>query len=142
MMFRVGLMAAFIAVAATSSWATLQALNYLDEPSAGSVRIIEPGGVIVVTEATYGLNCKDHPVVPPYENWARAGNVTPAVARACDRKTGTCQFAVDVARLGDPAGGCSKDFLVAWRCGATGINKQARLAAEAHGRTVSISCPR
>ncbi|MGE0849017.1 MAG: hypothetical protein AB7O44_05265 [Hyphomicrobiaceae bacterium] len=142
MMFRVGLMAVFIAVAATSSWATMQALNYLEEPRGSSIRIIEPGGAIVVTEATYGLNCKDHPVVPPHENRARAGNATPAVARACDRKTGTCQFAVDVARLGDPVGGCSKDFLVAWRCGATGITKQASLAAEAHGRTVSISCPR
>lgn len=142
MVFRVGLIATFIAATAASSWVTLQALHYLDGPRASSMRIVETGGAIIVSEASYGLNCRDFATVPPQDNRVRAGNATQAVAAACNQKSGTCQFAVDVERLGDPARECSKDFHVAWRCGPGGVAKQARLSAEAHGRTINISCPR
>src|SRR5581483_128989 len=139
MLFRINLTIAFLAVMAASSWLTLQALDYFDAPS---TRVASDGGRIAVVEATYGFNCKDFQVPPPGANTVRAGNATAAVAKACDNKSGTCRYAVDVANLGDPAGGCGKDFQVKWRCLPEEPRAhQARLAPEAHGRRVSISCP-
>jgi hypothetical protein len=140
MMFRINLTIAFLVVMAASSWLTLQALDYLDSPRA---RVASAGGgSIAIVEASYGLSCKDFQVQAPRENLVRVGNATAAVAKACDSKSGTCRYAVNVANLGDPAGGCGKDFQVKWRCGPEGARThEARLAAEAHGRSLSISCP-
>jgi hypothetical protein len=88
-MFRLGLSLTFLAVTAASSWVTLQALNYLDGPRAISRRIVEPGGAIIVAEATYGISCRHSP-----NNRGEAGNVTGAVAAACNRKTGNCPVSV------------------------------------------------
>jgi hypothetical protein len=137
MMFRINLTIAFLVVMAASSWLTLQALDYLDSPG---TRVAS--GVIGIVEASYGLSCKNHRVQAPSENQVRAGNATAAVAKACDSKSGTCRYAVDVAKLGDPANGCGKDFQVKWRCDPDGTRThEARLAAEANGRSISISCP-
>jgi hypothetical protein len=149
MMFRIGLLVAFLAVMAASSWITLQALDYWDASRSGSASVsvaatsTNPRHLISIVEATYGLSCKDFKVAPPAANMVSVGNATAGVAGLCDKKYGTCKYPVDVARLGDPAGGCGKDFLVKWRCGFDSIRThEARLSAEAHGRSISIVCPR
>ena len=137
MMFRLNLLITFLIVMAASSWVTLQALNYWDADADTS-----PDGVITIVEATYGMSCREFQAPPPHANRVRPGNATKAVATACDNKNGSCRYGVDVALLGDPAGGCGKDFFVKWRCGTEGAStNEAKLAAEAHGRSINISCP-
>jgi hypothetical protein len=136
MMFRVNLIVAFLVVFGASSWLTLQALDYLDGSGAG------PDAVITIVEATYGMSCRSYRVAPPNENRVRSGDATRFVAAACDHKNGSCRFGVDVANLGDPASGCGKDFQVRWRCGVEAARtNEAKLVAEAHGRSLDISCP-
>jgi hypothetical protein len=44
----------------------------------------------------------------------------------------SCEYKVDVFKLGDPANGCGKDFLVAWRCASSAdIRNVLRLPPEA-----------
>ena len=65
-------------------------------------KVIDPGLAVTsgirVLGATYGANCG-----------AKRGNVTSSLGRACDGKD-NCHYVVDVTKLGDPAGGCAKDF--------------------------------
>jgi hypothetical protein len=97
--------------------------------------------VIHVVDATYGQACQNF--VPPSgrTNLAKVGNLTPALARACDKAKTTCLFAVDVVQLGDPAPGCGKDFIVNWRCGSDPKVHQFYLTAEANGRSALLTCP-
>jgi hypothetical protein len=95
---------------------------------------------IDVVEATYGMNCKAHRTIYPIQNVVRLGNATKAIADACNGKTTVCAFAIDVHRLGDPANGCQKDFVVRWNCGKS-VSKEKKVEPEAHGKTVEISCP-
>jgi hypothetical protein len=64
-----------------------------------------PPGTITVTTATYGGSCE-----------AAAGNVTNYVAASCNGKA-SCDYKVDYVAIGDPAMGCSKDFVTTWHCG-------------------------
>ena len=73
---------------------------------------------IRVSEATYGMNCKDFKVPPFAVNSVRSRNATEAVADVCGRKLGSCQYTIDAAKIGDPANSCAKDFSVSWSCGA------------------------
>jgi peptidoglycan/LPS O-acetylase OafA/YrhL len=89
-----------------------------------------PEGTLEIVEATYGRSCK-----------ASEGNVTKSVVSSCsgDRH---CNYVVDVYRLGDPAGGCSKDFDVRWRCGRKDEIKFGHVDAEAGlgGKSVLMQC--
>lgn len=96
---------------------------------------------IHVIEATYGMSCKGFKVLPPAENKVRIGNATDVVAADCMRKRGKCSFTIDVQRLADPAQNCGKDFSVDWQCGNESNLHQARVAGEAHGKSVSLVCP-
>lgn len=64
-----------------------------------------------------------------------------AVAAACKDRL-ICTYKVDVRVLGDPAGGCPKDFFVIWKCsGAPGMNHQLAIPAEAgFGSVAHLSC--
>jgi hypothetical protein len=97
--------------------------------------------VIHVAEATYGLSCKDFTPPPGHDNQVKLGNVTAAVAKACDQTKTSCLFDVDDAKLGDPATGCGKDFAVGWRCGGDSEVHKFYLPAEASGRSALLSCP-
>lgn len=97
-------------------------------------------GDIRITEATYGKNCEHYQPPPGNANQVRDGNATGSVAAACARATASCQYAVDVAKLGDPASGCGKDFLVNWRCGTGRTIRQAYLPAEGQGSVALIAC--
>lgn len=84
---------------------------------------------ITVIEASYGGRCG-----------APQGNVTGAVANACDGTRG-CTFVVDVAQLGDPAAGCAKDFRVVWRCATEeGIRTAAVTEDAGNGSSVALHC--
>jgi hypothetical protein len=98
-------------------------------------------GAISIVEATYGLNCKDFKVPAFAQNRVRVGNASDVAADACTHKQGKCSFAVDVARLGDPANSCKKDFSIKWRCGPEKDVHEAYLPAEANGNSISLNCP-
>ena len=101
-----------------------------------------PNGTVAVLNATYGANC----------NARLAGDVTAAVADACDGKEACgyqlciCGYddcaAVPNACVPDPAQTCAKDFSVQWRCSgeAPGVTRSAYMPAEADLSVVNISC--
>ena len=85
-------------------------------------------GTVTVVKALYGVNCK-----------AKNPDITAKVAAAC--KGATCSYKIDAfGATGDPAPGCAKDFTVEYRCSTGGSTRKASLPAEAHGKSVSLSC--
>jgi hypothetical protein len=95
-----------------------------DPPSAAK------GTGIYVLSATDGGNCS-----------APFGNATGDVANACNAKA-SCEYKVDVARLGDPTPGCGKSFFIKYECGGRGARRVVGAPAEAgFGRLVRLSCP-
>jgi hypothetical protein len=123
-----------LAVLAGSFWATLKILDYWATPA-------DPNAdLIVVSEATYGMNCRNPATRSGPLNDVKAGNVTAAVAGNCAGARGTCSFVVDVNRLGDPAPGCGKDLSVFWRCGADETVHRAYVAGEANTQTARLVC--
>jgi hypothetical protein len=103
-------------------WLTLKFLDYWNNSAVDASEI-------QIIDASYGLNCK----VP-------TGNATEDVSTECNHKSGTCNYSVDVAKLGDPAPGCGKDFFVEWRCGSILDARRASLEPEAHGKSLEIFC--
>jgi hypothetical protein len=82
-----------------------------------------------IVQATYGKNCQ-----------APTGNATVSLARACDGKT-QCTYRVDVQVLGDPAGGCAKNFEAIWRCPGEENVRRVELPGEAgFGSIANLSC--
>ena len=122
-------------VVAISFFATMQILDYWLTPQDPSASVIH------VVDATYGLACKDFASPAGKPNLVKVGNVTAALAGACDKAKTTCLFAVDAVQIGDPADGCSKDFIANWRCGSDQTVHQFYLPAEASGRSAVLSCP-
>lgn len=118
-----------------SFFVTLNLLDYWLTPADPTAAVIH------VVQASYGQSCKDFTPPPPHANLVKAGNATAALAQACDMKNASCLFAVDVAKLSDPANGCGKDFVAGWRCGNDQKVHQFYLAAEASGRSALLSCP-
>lgn len=88
-----------------------------------------PDQGISVAAATYGSNCG-----------APQGNATQDIASSCDGKM-TCEYPVHVERLGDPAGGCAKDFTVSYFCPSEATMRHKKLAGEAGvGKMLTLSC--
>jgi peptidoglycan/LPS O-acetylase OafA/YrhL len=88
-----------------------------------------PNGLRVLS-ATYGPNCA-----------ATWGNATKDMAKTCDGKN-TCQYTVDVEKLGDPAAGCAKNFVVDYQCAPAPAHLIKTLPAEAGLRSkMDLSCP-
>ena len=84
---------------------------------------------IRVVSATYGTNCG-----------ATHGNATRALMYACNSSK-TCDYVVDVTKLGDPAGGCAKDFKVEYACMPGDVPQQITLPGEAGlGSHAVLSC--
>lgn len=84
-------------------------------------------GINVLT-AWYGPSCN-----------TQHGNVTAHVKSRCDGKA-SCSYTVDAGTLGDPAPGCSKNFLVLYACQGQAEVRLAQLAAEAHARPLTFGC--
>ncbi len=88
------------------------------------------GGYIRVITATYGRNCG-----APY------GNVTNHLAEICDGR-GTCEYFIDVRVIGDPAGGCPKDYFAEWQCGRDPKRGVMSVSPEAGlGKRIILRCP-
>jgi Dolichyl-phosphate-mannose-protein mannosyltransferase len=97
-----------------------------------SARPSGPGGragQIEVVQATYGSNCG-----------VGLGNATRDVATVCNG-TPSCVYQVDVRRLGDPAVGCAKQFVVEYRCTGEQLSGRVIVPAEAGlGGTAGLAC--
>ena len=83
---------------------------------------------IAVRSATYGANCG-----------AQAGNATDELQSVCGGKA-SCDYDVDVSKLGDPAEGCEKDFTVEYVCSTNSAAKTTEVPNEANGNTAQLSC--
>jgi len=84
-------------------------------------------GTIKVGFATYGGNCR-----------APRRNATSHVAAQCNGRS-SCRYTVSYRKLGDPAPGCAKSFVVTWRCGDKHYSHY--IPAEAgFGKQVHMTC--
>jgi hypothetical protein len=101
-----------------------------DEAARRSRALILHTSLITVVEATYGANAG-----------ATRGNATQDVASTCNGKP-SCEYVVDLGklRLGDPAFGVKKDFIVVYRCGGA-YPKRATVPGEAAGESANLNCP-
>jgi peptidoglycan/LPS O-acetylase OafA/YrhL len=95
---------------------------------------------VVVVSASYGLNCRTFAVAPPATNSATPGNVTDKIRRYC-RFSAQCDVVVDVNWLGDPAGGCGKDFSVEYQCTGRPEVRTGYIPDEANGKHIVLECP-
>jgi hypothetical protein len=122
-----------LAVLVASFWLSLQIIDsWTLPPNAAEIRI---------TEATYGLNCRDFKVPAGQVNRVAAGNATKIALEVCGTKTESCSFLVDINRLGDPAPGCRKDFSLQWRCGDMEKVQEFYIPDEANGNSATATCP-
>ena len=128
--------AGLLAVTVASSWAALQLLNLWDVSRSGSGGAGSTGSsnLVQIAEATYGLSCLGR------APGVKAGNVTDAVAKICEKAIDDCKFVASVGDFGDPAPGCAKDLSISWRCGTDQSLRRLRIPAEADGKLISISC--
>jgi hypothetical protein len=99
--------------------------------SVSSVALAGPYGIHVVS-ATYGGNCG-----------AKSGNVTNHIARECNGRS-NCRYTGDHKIIGDPAYGCSKNYVIRYRCGNSGSVYEKSLSAEAGwgDKSVVLDCSR
>jgi hypothetical protein len=81
-----------------------------------------------VLSAWYGQSCGAVP-----------SNVTAHVKSRCDNKP-ICQYVVDVNAMGDAAPNCAKNMIVIFGCQGQSTVRLAQLPAEAHGKTLVLSC--
>jgi hypothetical protein len=89
-----------------------------------------PDNRITVIAGTYGKNCG-----APY------GNMTNHLAGACNNQS-RCEYTIDYQVIGDPAFGCSKDYVAEWRCGGDSRMHQTSASPEAGLRKkIVLSCP-
>jgi hypothetical protein len=122
-----------LAVVLASFWISLQIMDYWSlPPNASEIHILE---------ATYGLNCRTFAVPAGQVNRVKPGNATSMALEICGKATGSCSLAIDVGRMGDPAPGCRKDFLLQWRCGDLEKARQLYVAEEANAKTAVATCP-
>lgn len=85
---------------------------------------------IRILSSTYGANCG-----------ARIGNATDDIEKTCGTKI-SCNYTVDVRKLGDPAQGCAKSFFVKYQCGGESTARTFALPGEAGlGGLIHLSCP-
>ena len=96
------------------------------KPSPAPAPAPQPSG-IRITEASYG-----------YYNCGRRGSSqTNNLARACNGKD-SCSYRVNHGSIGDPAGGCPKQYHYKWCCGSK--CHEGKLGSEASGKTLRMSC--
>jgi hypothetical protein len=124
-----------VAIVAGSFFVTLNVLDYLSVPSHVSA------GVIHIVSATYGKNCDGFTTSTRSVVQIKNGNATGPVSKRCDGAKGSCDYVVDLTKLGDFAPGCGKDFSVDYHCGANSDVRTARLAGKANGKAVQLLCP-
>jgi hypothetical protein len=124
-----------LAVALASFWLTLKIMDNSATPADPNADLIQ------VTEATYGMNCQGSAGPGGRANLVKAGNATAAIAKNCAEARESCAFVFNVNQIGDPAPGCGKDLSIGWRCGADETVHRLHVAAEAHSKSISLTCP-
>ena len=98
-------------------------------PPPGDAPPTPPAGAIQVVAGSYGQNCR-----------AARGNKTAHLQQLCNGKP-SCAYRIDHQVIGDPAFGCSKDYVAEWRCGTEPAIRQAAAAPEAGlGSIVELRC--
>jgi Galactose binding lectin domain len=98
--------------------------------STASSLIAQPSqATIEVSEASYGLNCRND----------MAGNATTYVKDECNGKH-SCSFPVQKAaqNIGDHCPGVKKEFVVTYVCGDQ--EKKVKVEGEAVGQTAFLTC--
>jgi hypothetical protein len=114
------------AIAATKAARALHA----PDPAPAAPPTAPSGLPIKVVTATYGKSCG-----------APAGNVTAALAHACDGR-GACSVALDAAPADGATPGCEKDYAAEWRCGSgAGVFSATIPAGAGHGARFTLACP-
>jgi hypothetical protein len=96
---------------------------------------------ISILEASFGLNCDGQtsptsaaPHVVP------RGNATQVAIAICGQGRGECSLSVSAARFGEPAPFCPKVFEISWLCAGDAVPYSAVLAAEATGKSMTLTC--
>jgi hypothetical protein len=94
---------------------------------------------ITIVSATYGASMT--PVHVSKCPTVQTGNRTTQVGTACNGLP-SCAFTVSAgtSQGGDPAFGCSKNFVVDYKCSGSDAVQSKSLLAEANGRAISIDC--
>jgi hypothetical protein len=96
---------------------------------------------ISIVEATFGHNCDGRASgTGSAPHAVPRGNATAAATEACDQQVDECRLEITPARFGEPAPLCAKDFFISWRCSDNPLPFDARLAPEATGQSVTLSC--
>jgi hypothetical protein len=131
--------AGLLGVTLASFWIALRSLDYWSSPGFDRTAVSAPN-FIHIAEATYGLNCRGFVVPPGHVNQVKEGNATDAIAKICEKAIDNCNFYFDVADVGDPAPGCSKDLTIGWRCAADDKVRRLHIAQEAYAKPVSVTC--
>lgn len=85
---------------------------------------------IKIVQASYGANAFT----------GNIGNVTAHLSTACDGLS-SCTYTISTAVVGDPAYGYKKTFEVYYTCSNSSVPYSATIAAEADGKSVTLSCP-
>jgi len=100
------------------------------DPAPAAALSAPVGMPIKVVTATYGKSCG-----------APAGNVTAALAHACDGRS-ACIVAVDAAPGEGASPGCAKDYAAEWKCGTgAGVYTATIPAGAGHGASLTLACP-
>jgi hypothetical protein len=123
-----------VAIVAGSFVSTLYLLDR-SWPQSGSGE-----NVIHIVEATWGKNCDGFRQASGAVVAIKIGNATASVSKRCEGATATCNYVVTNDEIGDPAGGCGKDFTTSWRCGTQSNVHQISLPPEAYKKTAALSC--
>ena len=96
-----------------------------------------PEGILLVRDATYGLNCKNFKPAR-VDNWVAPGNSTDYLRNACNNKS-ECEIPWAYDTIGDPASGCPKELTITYRCGPLPF-QTITVPPEAAGKLVSLRC--
>ncbi len=83
-------------------------------------------GTINIVDGIYGASCVK----------IEKSNARESLRRNCNGRA-SCDYVVNVAIIGDPAPGCSKDFKAEWRCSAQGEVRTLILPPEAGLKSVA-----
>jgi hypothetical protein len=104
-------------------------LDFLVHPLIARAIEAPPPTGLQITSATYGENCGTAP-----------GNATRDVAESCNGKQ-TCDYVVDIDRLGDPAPRCDKNYAVEYSCDPDATPLREELPGEAGLKSLlKLSC--
>jgi hypothetical protein len=103
------------------TWGTAPVFPWrIENPTPGDVEILV---------ATYGRNCRSF----------QKGNRTAILKKLCRHQT-TCTFEAGPPQLGDPAGGCDKDFSVGYRCTPDETPTIIKIPPSPKTHTVTLDC--